>query len=622
MSYFQPRHQYVDPTAVSTPAGELPSVLRIHADLIKCHLVNIIQRRMAESPLRTMFFNAQGENGFSNRDFFHTFHNACQVLALSSQVNQLAQVIANQTGINPSTPEALIEATCEFYISYRVAKQIENDPQLQNNLSRDLVSAAGAFLYAFKNEVGAAEQAVQQMQRGGGFGGNMNGGFNNNMGGNRFDNTPPATSASWATSPGIQAPQQNGYMLSSRAQVPERTNMQENRFGTARAFQHAPTQQQNHTSVFAEPVTQVVDVIAVRPEDGFIRSDSVPYDEAVNLMVYDKSYDVENGMTYPIIKRKAIVDRSKHLPKSVFAPSFLNENNTPTIGQIEKRLKNSADEVGNKEIVERILVDNWTKSPTLEEALIDAHHDFLSAEASTKIQLRVSRNIIIDSVVFNRITANAINDLLIITDCEKAASRLTKQIEAAGFDYEQALAWKKVDARLTERINRYITCESALEYGNIDSFSEDVAALPEFLKGHYSKTVYEFFLKKYEDLVGQALSHIPSVDEEQYEAFNKAFFSTTGLNPETKYPVHFKQDYVIGKIQMSSVELAFDLPNQSIAYGIQESSHALLHEVATKLVDSAEGEEARYLLITSDGVKFEIHHGAFNHDYLLISLYK
>ena len=176
----------------------------------------------------------------------------------------------------------------------------------------------------------------------------------------------------------------------------------------------------------------------------------------------------------------------------------------------------------------------------------------------------------------------------------------------------------RIDKRLTDRLNRFVTSELSLTIGTITYFMEDILSLPSWMEARFGEGVSQALIKALPSIIEEALTvasgTLLEVFREKYCEFLKPDSVSIQILP-------FVNTCAYATVGISSIEFRAELPKTDASVGVTETNLPLLYHVAKMILSKRTNMDLkchRYFMRTSDGVVFELTRGALNEQYILI----
>jgi hypothetical protein len=637
---------------IQQPTSTLPNLtgaqfsanMRDFAQLVVVQAINEIQGKMTQSWPRTFFFNVMAANGFANAQF-------------QAFVQQLSQFVETLCLASQKTPQTVIPEATDAFTTYSVAQMALNNQALMHALVQQNQQQAQALqmvVQDFQNSwqnlnsqmrgggqqqqrvgMGQVGMGVQQpnafgvggsstglftssgapLQTSGGFGGvdigTATGGVNTAVfGAVQAVATPTVTAFTTGGQPGTMVASMTTAGTSGQVATPDAI--------TTAVVNTEPAQ-----------VRQVGDAESV---------EWMPSAKYPALPTYDpnkeelKFHVYTDGTIQPLIAQKAIMDRNAHLAPLSITPRWATISH-----QLAKEHPANAGAPGADKVLAPQDLQELTY-PEAPRAVATHKENWLYAEAfmlsvrnkyPDKAVLALKYAILTDTLIASAKVETLLLNLQSSANAAQAVEYLKAAFRAAALEQNHLdlRAINRIAQRLTERVNRFVTVDMSMNFGRIDSYAEDAAALAGFLKGKLGQSASDTYEQAHKRLISEALN---VADDAMAEAIEQVEFNHCKLpeNGELSY-IHLYNNVVYGVGDLSTTELRAEIPKGGYSALVSESSTPLLYDLTQRLFNKKSAEAKggpgfecqRFLLRTNDGVALEFSRAAFAGNSYVVALY-
>lgn len=599
----------VNPAAVPPVAQASQAMFQLMPQL-QMKAIELIQSEAATNPLRTFFFNQMAANGFQNQDFANFMQKLGELTEMALVANPGAQV------------ENVCLKVLDTYVKFKAVDNARIYPALAQLIGPGAVQRAQQIIEEFRIFAQQIEQGAMAASR------------QNSWGGMGQQMQPRSSSPGWADCANRPAnfgqlnAQSNLHVPNWKREDQSVTTPAPQAFQPAEPFTpswvKAPAAATTSASASAAiplyPETKPAPAEKEKPD--YQRSDEFPYDGVYNHNAFTKIYNrSDSGAIKPNLQSR--MDREAHLGKPSFTPSWVK---SPSVQEVQDRFKvaENSDEEGRaiSFVADNDLVpadpsssdaEQWTKTAGL----------LVSNKSTTrKIVCALHSGVVLQTIVSKRDLSNLIQKLQLSTTPEEAVDAF-KAEEAQATDYEDLTAIREVVQRVTDRVNRYIKNEAALEYGIIDDYVADVLEQVQVLEDVYGAGAKKTYLANHTRLIAEA---VLNVSGESKDDLDKNLYDDLPLGDKSFHYQHLIVNVGYAQIDLTSVELSFEFPiGSKVACGVFEQAAPILYNVVNGIFEQHVLKNSgctRFLLRTSDGVTFELTRGAYNPMFKLISLTK
>lgn len=585
---YEPLHPFITANQVPVFNHRVPNELAHCYQDICQELVCQIQDNAGSNQLRALFFNRMAANGFNNQDFSN----------LVGKALEGGYVVCSVVG-----SEAPLQGWLVEFVSYNVARQFDMAAQFLDN---QIINTARNVVAEFEMKMTAAERQLT------GNGGNQRFGGGSGFGGGGFGGrTAQASAPSWANS-SASASQAPAALPSWAARATQNQ--------TAAATPATPSWKAEAARPAPEPVKKVEP-----PKDvtlDFERSDKYPHD-----MQFDPNYVVglryveKDGLVEIYNETRKNVDRSLHLVKpkhskawTVDVPLTLAEER---LELLRKDPEKAVTFVGNTTDLAWALhlPEKWVELES-----------YLPKEPQKTVTAALLKTMLIEPVLTNRDLNLTLAEMTKAEGYADVVEILKRDMAHYASNQSMLKALHTINRRLTDRYNRLISNQATLEYGQIDSFVEDVLDSMNVIKDYYGEAVYGPLDKTSQAILCDALSVVSEESQETYDALSGFLLRPVSDNEEDEVPSATFFCESIGLIQLSiqSSELCMDTMNGDrycVLNGTQTPFAKLLIDLVVNKLGGT-SECPNYRIRTSDGVVFVLEISPFMPDRFLIGLEK
>ena len=613
------------------PPVQVPPYLQQSYPQIVFEAVSALQAEMTCNGLRMFLFNQMANNNWQNNDFV----GFCEFLV------RFIDLTLRTSGGTRGIPDT-IRSCAGIYTQFRASDNVTKFPQLLSGQSMEVVQACQQVCMKFMQTVGQMENAVngsmnmQQPMVGQpiGYGTPM---MNQGTGrdyGTRFGNAPAVQSPVMQTSvfnnnQPVQSIRNNSEWRGNKnnlapaepvTKITTDTTIQVQRPSNLTAVIAASnaTDDKGHVNAKGEPVhAHSEEDVKWRP------SKRHPYTYA-----YDPNFDVvayhydNDGSIMPVVhKRQIQMDITKHLSVPSISPNWTPKVDISPYGikivEVTAPAITPDDIVVVREKFPPSLVFSDNENWTINDIILKSTR--LNKE--NQKPLIISSGILVDPVItLYEDMVDIIEAVLKTTNIEDVVKILLRARNEAeetnNLDMLQALI--RIDKRLTDRLNRFVTSELSLTIGTITYFMEDILSLPSWMEARFGEGVSQALIKALPSIIEEALTlasgTLLEVFREEYCEFLKPDSVSIQILP-------FVNTCAYATVGISSIEFRAELPKTDASVGVTETNLPLLYHVAKMILSKRTNMDLkchRYFMRTSDGVVFELTRGALNEQYILI----
>lgn len=600
-SYQGPAYPAVDPSRVPVLNFQASQAMFQLIPHLQMRAIDDIQQSAGNNPIRAFFFNQMAENGFQNQSFL-------EFMQKLTELTEMA-IVAN--------PQIPVEAVCanilQLYTQFKAVSNLQTFPQLAQVLDQGALQRANQVFNEFQAKAQAIEQAAMRVRQQSSFGGGMQ---------------RQAVSPGWADCASRQAsfstqPQGAHIPAWKRADAINAAAPAAN-VAFAQPEKFVPSWQKSQVATAAKAVVSEAEPSELKSE--FVRSDAVPYDIVYDHNVYEKAYEyVAENVVKPYVRRKAM-DRELHLGKPSFAPSWAKPVSAESLRSKLSLAENS--DVQDTRAIEFIKDDDlnptYPSGADSEQWVKSASFFLANRSTSKKIVCAMRSGVVVESFITPYDLLPLCKKLLITNNPNDAIAIIRSEEVMIGDNIDGMTAVRAIVNRITERVNRFIKNEAALEYGDITDYIEDSTAQLAMLEEVYGAATKQIYLDNHRRIISDA---VLTMEGESGDTLSAPYLDKLSEDSRSKMQVvHLVEMVGYAQIDLSSTELCFSFPqNTTVACGVLESSSPLLYTIIHGIFDEHDLSSSgcmRQMLRTSDGVVFELERGAFNRSFFLIKLVK
>lgn len=627
-------------------------------------ILNEVTNKSGANNLRIFHFNQIYTNNFNNQDFFQLVQSTMDMIELAL-VNQTAHspehamqiVIPNSVLFscvlnlqNPQYRQSLASVSDQRVI-YEAEKYYPQIASVQNAILNYKQSAYNTMQSpAFINHSGGRlqnqqwnQQPTQQQYGNPPMGNSYNARFPSAAA--PVNNQQYQTQKTYTQKP-FQPVQQNQY----QQQQPMNPDSKYSYLEKARDVQVSVVPK------YQQPVQQVqstpVEIIEVKDNDGYdektkwIPSEEFPYPVAVNKKQKLRSKTsirtktlidgtVKNILINELIvqpRSKEDMDREQHTlvtSAEMAITSFIPTAFTTREEAVNNALTNVASQA-NKEspkLSDKVKTnEKWQAHMFLDRHIFENKVAHVARTTDDECSAYRSYHVLTKPFVSKRDNGDVLQHLSKSTSIYELIKRMQDAV-VGNTDKHVVQFIYEVDRYLTDEFSKYLSGKFCIYIKKLDSFMDDCGSIYDFILQNSTEAHLQAFKENEHNFIK---SFVNSIQSEDVEQISKEGSNIYAADEETVLAnvTFIENAYSITSIDIHSTEINIELYKETEDEGkgrsslIKQSNNPLLFKFAKDLITETIEvgfNFAHHLVITSDGVIYEIHKGliGFQENYLI-----
>lgn len=629
----QPQNYPLDrPPAVPQGIQCLPQ-LQAYIPMVSSCIANESAAKMGLHAGRMFLFNVLANNNFSNNEFASAVASAMDILGLNLY-----------KGIYQAPEQGLQEAVT-LTLSLMCSANFELFPALKSVTPPQVVNDAGKnlmMLSNMNNEISQFKNAM--MQRGNvqpqtqsyqpqGF--NTQPAFNPNAGmqiNPAFGNRSAPNNFGGAVGSNMNSGMFNNGGNTGGVQVPM-TKQTEGKYSHITRNANAP-KVPNQADYFQKPVP-MPEVVSMHVKDlkwipSIVQPYKLAYDPATHILALKEVSTSEGDAVISyLIEKEDKVDRSKHslvdtgitkrIPEGFTTREAAITSSVEALGELMVDPDAEVADGADAFIKTKLVIDTF-----LETAIFNLKLDHKMHSFENDCGIFRSYNLIGAPIISMEDYTDLITEIMDASSLKVLATHLTNYMRegiSKGEDSKVELIYH-MDKLLTKEMNLFIKHKLSIEGVSIDSFMSDSGDLASYLGTKFSSVYKQAFIDHQYKFIANTIVG--------YDAEMKDFFNSELLNESENNLVNINylpQYYCLTFVNVHNTELNITV-NTDNASMLTQSNTPLMYKLAADVFDN-KGVESdicskdvmHYLVITKDGIIYELHKGVIGVDCYLISAY-